>query len=39
MLGVGWLLHQPSHALDDTSNQVFDRVLVIVIPLHILESV
>ena len=39
MLGVGWLLHQPSHALDDTSNQVFDRVLVIVIPSHILESV
>jgi hypothetical protein len=39
MLGVGWLLHQPSHAFDDVSMQVFDRPLVIVIPSHILEGV
>jgi hypothetical protein len=39
MLGVRWLPHQPSHALDDVSTTVFDRVLVIVIPSHILESV
>ena len=39
MLGVGWLPHQPSDAFDDVSTPVFDRVLVIVIPSHILESV
>jgi len=39
MLGIGWLPHQPSHALDDVSTPVFDRALVIVIPSHILESV
>ena len=39
MLGVRWLLHQPSHAFDDISTPVFDRALVIVIPFHILDSV
>jgi len=39
MLGIGWLLHQPSHAFDDVSTPVFDRPLVIVIPSHILETV
>jgi len=39
MLGVGWLLHRPSHAFDDVSTPVFDKALVIVIPSHILESV
>jgi len=39
MLGVRWLPHQPSHAFDDVSTPVFDRVLVIVIPFHILKSV
>jgi len=39
MLRVGWLPHQPSHAFDDVSTPVFDRVLVIVIPSPILESV
>jgi len=39
MRGVGWLLHQPSHAFDDVSTPVFDRELVIVIPSHILKSV
>jgi len=39
MLGVRWLQHQPSHAFDDVSTPVFDRVLVIVIPSDILESV
>jgi len=39
MLGVGWLLHQPSHAFDDVLTPVFDRALVIVIPSHNLESV
>jgi hypothetical protein len=38
MPGVSWLPHQPSHALDDVSTAVFDRVLVIVIPFHILNS-
>jgi len=38
MLSVGWLPHQPSHAFDDVSTPVFDRVLVIVIPSHILDS-
>jgi hypothetical protein len=38
MLGIGWLLHQPSHAFDDVSTAEFDRALVIVIPSHILES-
>jgi len=39
MLGVCWLPHQLSLAFDDVSTPVFDRVLVIVIPSHILESV
>jgi hypothetical protein len=39
MLNVGWLPHQPSHPFDDVSTPVFDRVLVVVIPSHILESV
>jgi hypothetical protein len=39
MLGVRWLLHQPSHAFDDVLTPVFDRALVIVIPFHILEGV
>jgi len=39
MLSVGWLPQQPSHAFDDVLTPVFDRVLVIVIPSHILESV
>jgi len=39
MLGVSWLLHQPSHAFDDVLTPVFDRGLVIVIPSHVLESV
>jgi hypothetical protein len=39
MLGVRWPPHQLSHAFDDASTPVFDRALVIVIPLHILESV
>jgi len=39
MLGVGWLPHQPSHAVDEVSTPVFDWVLVIVIPFHILDSV
>jgi hypothetical protein len=39
ILSVGWLRHQPSHAVDDLSTPVFDRALVIVIPSHILESV
>ena len=39
MLGIRWLPHQPSHAFDDVLTPVFDRVLVIVIPTHILESV
>jgi len=38
MLGVGWLPHQPSHAVDDVSTPAFDRALVNVIPSHILES-
>jgi len=39
MLGVGWLPHQLSHAFDHVLTPVFDKVLVIVIPSHILESV
>jgi len=39
MLGVGWLPHQPPRAFDDILTPVFDRVLVIVISFHILESV
>jgi hypothetical protein len=39
VLGVGRLPHQPSHTFDDVSTPVFDRVLVIVIPSDILESV
>jgi hypothetical protein len=38
MLGEGWLPHQPSYAFVDVSTPVFDRVLVIVIPCHILKS-
>jgi len=39
MLGVCWLLHQPSHAFDDVSTPVFVTALVVVIPFHILGSV
>jgi len=39
MLSVGWVPHQPSHALDDVSTPGFDRALGIVIPSHIVESV
>jgi len=39
MLGVRWLPHQPSHAFDHVSTPVFDKVLVIVILSHIVESV
>ena len=39
MLGVGRVPHQPSHTFDDVSTPVFDRVLVIVIPSHIFQSV
>jgi hypothetical protein len=39
MLGVHWLLQEPSHAFDDVLTPVFDRALVIVIPFHIFESV
>jgi hypothetical protein len=39
MLGIGWLLHQLSHAFDDVSTPAFDRAFVIVIPSHILKSV
>jgi len=39
MLGIGWLPHHPSHALDVVLTAVFDRVLVIVIPSQIHESV
>jgi hypothetical protein len=39
MLGVDWLLDQPSHAFDDASTPVFDRPMVIVIPSHTLEGV
>jgi hypothetical protein len=38
ILHIGWLLHQPSYAFDDVSTPVFDRVLVIVIPSHILDT-
>ena len=39
MLSIGRLPHQASHAFDDVSTAVFHRVLVIVIPSHMLESV
>jgi hypothetical protein len=39
MLGVGWQLHQPSYAFDDVLTPVFDMVLVIFIPSHIIMSV
>jgi hypothetical protein len=39
ILGVCWLPLQSSDAFDNVSTLVFDRVLVIVIPFHILESV
>jgi hypothetical protein len=39
MLGVHWVTHQPSQAFDNVLTPVFDRALVIVIPLHILQSV
>jgi hypothetical protein len=39
IIGVRWLPHQPSHAFVTVSTPVVDRVLVIVIPSHILESV
>jgi hypothetical protein len=38
MLGVGSLPHHPSLAFVDVSTSVFDRVLVIAILSHILES-
>jgi hypothetical protein len=39
MFCVGWLQHQPSYGFDDVWTPLIDRVLVIVIPSHILESV
>ena len=39
MVSVGWLPQWLSHALNDVSTPVFDRVLVIVIPPGILKSV
>jgi hypothetical protein len=39
MLSICWLQQQPCHAFDDVSTAVFERVLVIAIPIHILESV
>jgi hypothetical protein len=39
ILGIGWLPHQPSDAFDDVSTPEFGRVLVLVIPSHITESV
>jgi hypothetical protein len=39
MLGVGWRAHPLSHAYEDVSTTVFDRVLVIVIPSRILKRV
>jgi len=39
MLVVDWLPHQPCYCLDDVSTPVIDRVLVIAISSHILESV
>ena len=39
MLGIGWLLRQPSHASNDVSALLFDWALVIFIPSHILDSV
>jgi len=39
MIGVGRMPHQLSLAVDDISTSVFDWVLVIVIPFHILQSV
>jgi hypothetical protein len=37
-LGVRWLPHQLSHACDDVSTVVFERVLVIATRFHIVES-
>jgi len=39
MIGIGWLLYQPSHAFDDVSTPVFYWALMIVIPSHNLGSV
>jgi hypothetical protein len=39
MFGVDCLQHQTSHALDDFSTPVFDKVLVIIILSLILETV
>jgi hypothetical protein len=39
ILCLGWLPHQPSYTFDHVLSLVFDRVLVIVIPSHIVESV
>jgi hypothetical protein len=39
MLGVGWLPHQPFHAVHNVSTPVFDRPLLIVISSRILEGV
>jgi len=33
------MTHQPSHAFDDVWTLIFDRMLVIIIPSHIIESV
>jgi hypothetical protein len=38
-LRIRWMPHEPSHAFDDVSTPVFDRVLAIVIPSPILKSV
>jgi hypothetical protein len=39
MLVIAWPPHQASDAFDDVSTAEFDRVLVVVIGSHILESV
>jgi hypothetical protein len=39
ILSIGWLPYQPSHAFDHVSAPAIDRVLVIVIPTHIVERV
>jgi hypothetical protein len=39
IFGAGWLPYQPSHDFDDVWTHVFDRVLVIFIPSHLLGSV
>jgi hypothetical protein len=39
MLSVGWPPHQPFHAFGEVWTPVCDKLVVIVIPSHILESV